>query len=95
MKTINNIDLNKQTFFKNNNIDLSLIRDLDKCVSNDIMSNKIKKIINDKTDKLIILNETFNICNNNKNNYINNEFTQQIESFNKLLLLGHKLVKIN
>jgi hypothetical protein len=94
-KQQNHIDLTKQTFFINNNIDLSLIKELNKCVSNDLRCNEIKKIINEKVEKLITLNETLNKPNETdkgSNNYISNEFTKQIESFNKLILLGHKIL---
>ena len=85
----NHIDAHKRAFFENNNININIIKDLNKCVSNDLKNNRIKKIINEKIDKLMILNNTLNSrCGDKYHDELNN----QIVKFTKLLLLGHKLI---
>tara|TARA_B110000208_G_scaffold173233_1_gene216881 strand:+ start:159 stop:455 length:297 start_codon:yes stop_codon:yes gene_type:complete len=92
-KQVYYIDKINKAFYLRNNIDISLIKELNTCVSNDLRCNQIKKIINEKADKLIILNDTLSKSNKTyNNNYINSELIKQIKSFNKLILLGHQIL---
>jgi len=94
MKKTQEMDVVKQKFFEKNKIDLSIMRELNKCISNDVRCNEIKHIINSKVDKLIILNDTLNNIKNNEDSkkYITAEISRQIVLFNNLVKLGHKIL---